>query len=152
MGLTDEESEDLAQKVLVRVYLYAARARFERVKEVWAWVYAITAREVYKRWRGKRPSLVRQDVLARLADGPDDCRQSPLDAAATSEELADLDECIGRLGTADRLCFLGPLVARLTFRQAAAAMQMSLGQLKHRYEKALRQVRRCMEGKGHHVE
>ena len=68
------------------------------------------------------------------------------------EIVADVGECIERLEESQRLCLLGPLAGELTFRQAAAIHNLSLGQFKHRYEKAIAKVRDCMKSKGHKIE
>ncbi len=69
-----------------------------------------------------------------------------------SEILEDAGECIGRLEENQRLYLLGHLVGELTFRQAADIHDLSLGQFKHRYEKAIDSVRNCMKSKGHAIQ
>lgn len=149
MGLGPEEGEEIAQKVLVRVYLHAGKAQFESKGRLWSWVYTITAREVYKHWKRKRPELVSEEGLERLEAQPTDASNDPVTHAVGAEVLSDADDCIERLSDADRLYLLGPLVHGLTFRQAAAAHGLTLGRFKHRYGKALEAVRGCMEAKGH---
>ena len=68
---------------------------------------------------------------------------------AHTEALGHVQECIGLLEEMDRRYLQGHLIKGLTFRQAAASNGISLGQFKHRYEKALQQVRECMRAKGH---
>ena len=153
MGLDPEESEDIAQKVLVRVYLYASKAEFTSKGRLWSWIYTITVREIYKYWGRKRPEFVSEEALQvlfddRLADSAED----PAVISVASEIVEDVEECIGRLDEKQRLCLLGPLVSEFTFRQAAAIHDLSLGQFKHRYEKALARVRDCMKSKGHEIE
>ncbi len=152
MGLRGEECEDVAQKVLVRVYLYAARAEFDRKEKVWAWVYTIATREVYKHWKRKRPELVSEEGLNLLESQATGPSADPATHAVEAEVLSGVDDCIGRLIDADRLYLLGPLVQGLTFRQAAAAHGLTLGQFKHRYTRALEAVRDCMKAKGHDLQ
>ena len=153
MGLDPDESEDIAQKVLVRVYLYAPRAEFGSKGQLWSWIYTIASREIYKHWKRKRPEIVSEDVLEVLYhEQPTDPSHDPAVISAEDETLRDAGECIGRLEDAERLCLLGPLVGGLTFRQAAAVHGLSLGQLKHRYEKAMDKVRDCMRSKGHDIQ
>ena len=153
MGLDPEESEDIAQKVLVRIYLYAPKAEFTGKGRLWSWVYTITSREIYKHWGRRRPELVPEEgVRALLRDQPADPAEDPAVASVASEVVADVGECIGRLEESERLCLLGPLVGELTFRQAAAIHGLSLGQFKHRYEKAIAMVRNCMKSKGHEIQ
>jgi len=149
MGLRAEESEEITQKVLVRIFLYCAKAEFRSTAQIWSWVYTITVREVYKHWRRRRPELVSEEgleLLQRQAAAADD---DPVTLATDAEVLSAVDDCIGRLGEAERLYLLGPLVQGLPFRQAAALHGLTLGQFKHRYEQALDAVRTCMESKGH---
>jgi RNA polymerase sigma factor (sigma-70 family) len=149
MGLRADEAEEIAQKVLVRVFLYCSKTEFHHVAQVWAWVYTITVREVYKHWRRRRPELVSEEGLESLQRQAVTTDDDPATAATAAEALRAVDECIGRLGEAERLYLLGPLVQGLTFRQAAALHGLTLGQFKHRYEQALEAVRACMESKGH---
>ena len=149
MGLGHADAEEIAQKVLVRVYLYAARATFTAVRELWGWVYTIIAREVYKHWRRKRPDLFAADALELHLGrrvSPDD---DPADATVESEMIEHVGDCIGRLGDEERLYVLGPLVEGLTFRKAAALHGLTLGKFKHRYQKAMERIRDCMRRKGH---
>jgi RNA polymerase sigma factor (sigma-70 family) len=153
MGLDPEESEDIAQKVLVRVYLHASKAEFTGKGRLWSWIYTITAREIYKYWGRKRPELVSEEALQALfADRFTDSTEDPAAVYVASEVVEDVGECIGRLEESQRLCLLGPLAGELTFRQAAAIHNLSLGQFKHRYEKAIAKVRDCMKSKGHEIE
>ena len=150
MGLNVVEGEDITQKVLVRVYLYAEKATFESGPQFWAWVFKITSREIIKHWQSRRPEL----GLADLADdwpGPtaESGEIDPSISAAATEVNADVHDCISRLSEAARLHLLGPLVEGLTFRDAAKSHKLTLGQYKHRYEQALHQVRDCMKSKGH---
>ena len=149
MGLGPEEGEEIAQKVLVRVYLHAGKARFESKGRLWSWLYTITAREVYKHWKRRRPELVSEEGLKLLESQAPSSSDDPATHAVGTEILSDADDCIGRLSDADRLYLLGPLVHGLTFRQAAEVHGMSLGRFKHRYGKALEAVRGCMAAKGH---
>jgi RNA polymerase sigma-70 factor (ECF subfamily) len=152
MGLDAEQAQEIAQKTLVRVFLYAARARFEHAEQVWAWLYAITTREVYKLWRQRRPEIVSQEAVEIALAGRADPAGTPAAAAAASEMIEHAGDCIGALDEAERMHLLGVLAAGLTFRQAARAHGLSLGQFKHRYERALRKVRDCLRAKGHDVQ
>ena len=152
MGLDPHEAEEITQRTLVRVYLYAARASFQRPQQFWGWVYTIASRETYKLWRKRRPDVVCQEALEVWASAAADPSPSPAAAAASAEALADVEQCISTLEEEERMALLGVLVGGLTFRGAAKAHGLSLGQLKHRYERALRKVRDCMRAKGHDVE
>ena len=152
LGLDTHTAEEIAQKVLVRVYLYAGRASFGRPGQIWAWVYTIATREVYKSWRRKRPDVVSGEALEVWASTAADTSPPPSAAAASAEALEAVDQCIASLDEAGRMVLLGVLVGDLTFRQAAKAHGLTLGQFKHRYEKALALVRRCMQSKGHDLE
>jgi RNA polymerase sigma factor (sigma-70 family) len=152
MGLGPHEAEEIAQRTLVRVYLYAARASFDRPEQIWGWVYTIASREVYKLWRKKRPDVVAPEALEAWASVAADPSASPAAAAASAEAVADIRRCLAELDEADRMVILGVLVGGLTFRGAARAHGLSLGQFKHRYERTLRKVRQCMRAKGHDVE
>ncbi len=152
MGLGHEESQDIAQKVLVRVYLYARKADFDSKERLWSWIYTIAVREIYKYWKHKRPEMVSEEGLELLHSQPTDPIDDPAVLTAKTEVLGDVGECIGRLGEAERLYLLGPLVQNLTFRQAAVIYRLRLGQFKHRYEKALKKVRNCMKAKGYDLE
>lgn len=151
MGLDAHQAEEIAQRVLVRVYLYVGRARFDRPAQVWAWVYTIAAREVYKLWRKRRPDLVSDEVLEAWAAEAGDRSAGPAAAAASAEAVEHVQQCIADLDEARRMVLLGVLAGELTFRQAARAGGLTLGQFKHRYEKALAEVRDCMRAKGHDV-
>jgi RNA polymerase sigma factor (sigma-70 family) len=149
MGLGHEESEEIAQKVLVRVYLFAAKAHFEHDTQIWSWVYTIAVREVYKFWRHKRPEVISEEGLASLLNQPSLSYDDPAVSGVEAEILHDVGECLARLGEVERLYLLGPLMQSLKFRQAAAVHGLTLGQFKHRYEKALEAVRNCLKAKGH---
>jgi len=151
MGLSRSDSEEIAQKVLVRVYLYGPRARFDSTRQLWGWVYTITVREIYKHWRRQRPELLADELLEVLPALPGGSADDPADPAATAEELQDVGDCIGRLERAERVHLLGPLVQDLSFRQAAAIHGLTLGRFKHRYERALQKVRDCLRAKGHEL-
>jgi RNA polymerase sigma-70 factor, ECF subfamily len=151
MGLSAEESAEIAQKVLVRVYLYARSADFASEKKLWAWVYTVTAREVYKYWAMKRPTLVREEEIALLETQASPPELDPGELAAQTEAHRAVGECLGRLPEGERLPLVGTLLQGLTFRAAAALHGLSLGQFKHRYEAALRKVRECMRGKGFEI-
>ena len=152
MGLGHEESQDITQKVLVRVYLYAGRAKFDSKERLWSWVYTIAVREIYKYWKRKRPETVSEEGLKLMHSQPTNPDDDPAVLTAETEVLGDVGECIGRLDEANRIYLLGPLVQNLTFRQSAAICRLRLGQFKHRYEKALKKVRNCMKEKGHNLE
>jgi len=151
MGLGHDDAEEIAQKVLVRVYLYAGKAHFSSRQHIWAWIYTITAREVYKAWRKKRPEVVpnsADDLLFTSLPARD---PAPSEEAIGEELSQALSDCIGELSDTGRLYLLGPLQENLTFRQAAQLHGLTLGQFKHRYEKALRKVKDCLKAKGHDV-
>jgi RNA polymerase sigma factor (sigma-70 family) len=148
MGLAAEECEDIAQKSLIRIYVHAPKARFDSVRHLWSWVYTVATREIYKHWHRKRPELVTQERLGFLSEQPD-TEEDPPAAVERVEEMKDLGDCLGGLGEQDRVHLLGPLVNGLSFRQAAEVHGLTLGQFKHRYEKALQLVRDCMKSKGH---
>lgn len=151
MGLPPDQAEEIAQKTLVRVYLYAGRGSFGHVRQLWAWVYLIATREVYKHWRKKHPEALSQDVLETLAaEGPDPSPRPP-EAAEQAEAFADLKACLSGLDEAERMLLLGVLAGGLTFRQAAREHGLSLGQFKHRYEKARARLRDAMRARGHDV-
>ena len=152
MGLRGDDCQEITQRVLVKVYMYAARATFKSRSHLWAWVYTITARETYKHWKKTRPSLIGNDSLAVLHDQSTEPADNPLHIAATDEAIGNVGDCIERLDAEPRLLLLGPLAQNLTFRQAATVHGLSLGQFKHRYEKALAAVRRCMKSKGYEIE
>lgn len=153
MGLDPDQSDDIAQRVLVRVYLYAAKAEFATKGRLWSWIYTITTREIYKDWRRKRPEFISEEGLRALfASRTADPSGDPAAASVAGEVIEDVGECIGRLEETQRLCLLGPLAGDLTFRQAAAVHGLSLGQFKHRYEKAMGSVRDCMKSKGHEIQ
>jgi RNA polymerase sigma factor (sigma-70 family) len=151
MGVSAEEADDLAQKVLVRVYLYAPRAEFATAAQLWAWAYRIATREVYKHWGRRRPGLIDEEAVGALTLQLGPAEPDPADQAQKDEALRDVGRCVGLLEEAAKLYLLGPLAGGLTFRQAAAVHGMSLGQFKHRYEKALAAVRDCLRRKGHEV-
>jgi RNA polymerase sigma factor (sigma-70 family) len=152
MGLGYHEAEEIAQRTLVRVYLYAGRASFDGPQRLWGWVYTIASREIYKLWRKKRPDVVSEEALEVWATLAADASSDPAAAAASAEALADVEQCIAKLDEAERMIALGVLLGGLTFRGAAKAHGLSLGQFKHRYEKALGKVRDCMRARGHDVE
>jgi len=149
MGLRPDEADEIAQKVMVRVYLYAGRAQIDSNKRLWGWVYTIATREVYKQWKRRRPELIADEDLEHLGSLQVTAGDDPATSAVETETLRDVEQCLDRLDEADRLYVLGPLVHGLTFRQAAALHGLTLGQFKHRYESALAAVRECMRGKGH---
>ena len=151
MGLAAQECEELAQKVMVRVYLYAPKASFASRQELWSWIYTVTAREVYKAWRQKTPQFISDEGLELLNSEMSAGRADPLDSAEQGEAVRDVGDCIDLLGQPQRLHLLGVLVHGLTFRQAAGLHGLSLGQFKHKYEKALQKVRDCMRAKGHEL-
>ncbi len=152
MGVRGDDCEEITQQVLVRIYMYASKAKFKTISHLWAWIYTITAREIYKHWKKKRPELISKEGLAFLHDQQTDPVNNPLQLAVSDEAVKDVGECIGRLEEDARLHLLGPLAQEISFRQAAAIHGLSLGQFKHRYEKALTAVRKCMESKGHEIE
>ena len=151
MGLGRDECEETAQKVLVRVYLYASTASFDATAKVWAWVYAIATREVYKLWRKRRPESISPEALEAWAGKSTDPSDGPPAAAASAETIEHVQQCLSKLEPDERRALLGVLLGQLTFRQAAEEEDLRLGQFKHRYVKALDKVRRCMRVKGHDV-
>jgi RNA polymerase sigma factor (sigma-70 family) len=152
MGLPPQEAEEVAQRTLVRVCLYARRASFGRPEQLWAWLYTIASREVYKLWRAKPAHVLSGQAWESWSANAADASPAPPAAAASAEAVEHVEECIARLPEAERAALLAVLVGGLTFRQAAAAHGLRLGQFKHRYEKALAKVRQCMRSKGHDVQ
>jgi len=148
MGLGEDEAGEIAQKVLVRVYLHAGSARFPDTKRLWAWVYTITAREVYKHWAKKRPALLREEAIAALEAQPAGSEEDPSRRAAGAEEKAAVGDCLSRLPADERLPVVGTILQGLPFRAAAELHGLTLGQFKHRYEKAIQKLRDCLRGKG----
>ena len=148
MGIDESDAQDIAQKALVRVYLHAAQAKFPDAARFWAWVYTIATREVYKHWKRRCPELVSEEALA-LLDGQPATTPDPAEAAEHAQPLAAVGQCMAALPEEERLFLLGVLTQGLTFRQAAALHGMTLGQFKHRYERAMDSVRRCLAGKGY---
>lgn len=151
MGLDEPDREDVAQKVLVRVYLYARDAEFAGVRRLWGWVYTIAAHEIYKHWKKKRPELIAADLPADRPADPPGAEPSPAQAAADEEVHRALTDCMAALPDPERLAVASVLVQGLTFRRAAAVAGATLGQFKHRYEKALRSLRECLRRKGHDI-
>ena len=146
-----DRCEDIAQKVLVRVYLHARKARFDSPPRMWAWVYTIATREVYKEWRRRR-ELLAADVSEDWPLEPADPAQGPAAASVEAEIIEAVGECIDRLDEQDRLAALLVLVQEATFRASAKMLGLTLGQFKHRYATALEQVRRCLKAKGHETD
>jgi RNA polymerase sigma factor (sigma-70 family) len=151
MGLSDDESVEISQKVLIRVYLYAGSATFPSELKLWSWVYTITAREVYKHWGRKTPLQLREDALLGLEAQPTSPRDDPANQAAEAEAVEAVGDCLGRLPPGERLPLVGTLVQGLSFRRAAAVHGLSLGQFKHRHETAMEKVRDCMRAKGFEI-
>ena len=151
MGLGSDESEEIAQRTLVRVYRYAAAASFGRVQQFWAWVYTIARREVYKLWRKQRPEAVREEAAGLWGPEAADPATGPADAAAMAEAVRDARACTLDLEDSERAILLGVVSGGLTFRRAARTLGLTLGQFKHRYECALRKVRCGMRARGHDV-
>lgn len=149
MGLCPEQSEDVAQKALVRVYLHANKAVFNHEKEVWGWLYTIARRSIYREWHQKSRHLVPEDPQGMSMAWQVDPGPGLTEVVIDREALDHAGDCIGLLSQADRLHLLGHLLLGLTFRQAAAVHGLSLGQFKYSYEKALREVRDCMKGRGY---
>jgi len=152
MGLAHPEAEDIAQRTLVRVYLYASRASFAGPRRLWGWVFTIATREVYKLWGRRRPDVPAGEAIDAWAAAEADAAPGPDANAATTEALADVEACLAALDASQRRAVLSVLTAGMTFRSAAAALGLRLGQFKHRYERALEAVRDCMRGKGHDVD
>ena len=149
MGLKDTDAEEITQKVMVRIYLYAPKATFAGIRQLWGWIYTITAREVYKYWAKRRPETICDQVMELWLDQSSDPQDDPASTTEAKEMIDDVNDCIRRLNEADRLHLLGPLTQGVTFRQAAAIHRLTLGKFKHLYQKALHLVRECMKSKGH---
>ena len=142
----EEDAEDIAQKVLAKIYVHAAKATFEHVGQVFAWTFVITQREVDRHFRKKHPQSTDPEALDW---NPDPNDSHPAQGLANAEALKHLEDCVAQLRDMERKYLQGHLIRGLTFRQSAASNGISLGQFKHRYEKALQQVRECMKTKGH---
>jgi RNA polymerase sigma factor (sigma-70 family) len=151
MRLPASEIDELVQQVLVRVYLKVGEADFRAKEQFWAWVYTIATRQAYKHWRKKRPDLLAPEHVEIFADRPTPADEQPLHQAISEEASAHLTECVDTLPREQQLYVLGPLTQDLTFRDAARQHGLTLGQFKHRYEKALDRLRECMKSKGHDV-
>lgn len=141
-----ERAEDVAQETFVRFYQH--RHRYREEGTVTAYLFRIATNLVRSQERRKKRWRLLQPVLGRGGRSPDGVREEgesqvgdPQRRALASEEQRQVTRAIARLD----LTYRAPLVMReiqgFSYREIAAALEISEGTVKSRLHRAREMLR-----------
>ncbi len=148
-----DEAWDVAQEVFILCFRKIGQFRGEA--RFWTWLARIVDNQVRNRvgWltrRGRRVTFSLSELYRDDEEGdrpdwePPDTSPSPRDQAAGHESVEALDDALAELSVEHREVLLLRFADGLAYEEIAEALQISLGTVKSRINRAREQLRRQM--------
>ena len=152
-GFSAEDARDLTQETFFGVY--KGLTRFRRDARFDTWLYQIAANTSHKALRDRKVQKRRMETEARsMTDLPRDVAQptaadpAPLGGVLAEENRARLRRAITALPVKMRTCLAMRVYQDLSYREIAAAMQLSVETVKAHLYQARQRLKRELDEEG----
>lgn len=144
---THEGADQITQDVFVKAH--QGMNKFEGRARFMTWLHAITVRTVQDRQRRSRsgPTVVSLTEKSEVAhDGRRLASDDPADSVGREEFMEQIEMAIAKLPTEQRMAMTLVAMERLSYREAALAMECSEGALAWRVWDGRRRLREMLDG------
>lgn len=150
----DNEVEDIAQEVFIKIYKNLGN--FKEESSLYTWIYRITVNVCIDELK-KRKKVVYLDEKIDTKDGevelqlPDDSK-SPTDIAEDNDLKDKLEKCIKKLPESQRMMIILRDIKGFTYMEIAEIMKMNLGTVKSKINRARASLKELLEEDGTFLE
>ena len=154
MVKNDNEVEDIAQEVFIKIYRNLSN--FKEESSLYTWIYRITVNVCIDELK-KRKKVVYLDEKIDTKDGevelqlPDDSK-SPTDIAEDNDLKDRLEKCIRKLPESQRMMIILRDIKGFTYMEIAEIMKMNLGTVKSKINRARASLKELLEEDGTFLE
>lgn len=154
MAKNDNDVEDIAQEVFIKIYKNLNN--FKEESSLYTWIYRITVNVCIDELK-KRKKVVYIDEKIDTKDGevelqlPDDSK-SPTDIAEDNELKYRLEKCIKKLPESQRMMIILRDIKGFTYMEIAEIMKMNLGTVKSKINRARAALKELLEEDGTFLE
>ncbi len=154
MVKNDNEVEDIAQEVFIKIYKNLGN--FKEESSLYTWIYRITVNVCIDELK-KRKKVVYLDEKIDTKDGevelqlPDDSK-SPTDIAEDNDLKDKLEKCIKKLPESQRMMIILRDIKGFTYMEIAEIMKMNLGTVKSKINRARASLKELLEEDGTFLE
>lgn len=154
MVKNDNEVEDIAQEVFIKIYKNLSN--FKEESSLYTWIYRITVNVCIDELK-KRKKVVYLDEKIDTKDGevelqlPDDSK-SPTDIAEDNDLKDRLEKCIRKLPESQRMMIILRDIKGFTYMEIAEIMKMNLGTVKSKINRARASLKELLEEDGTFLE
>lgn len=154
MVKNDNEVEDIAQEVFIKIYKNLGD--FKEESSLYTWIYRITVNVCIDELK-KRKKVVYLNEKIDTKDGevelqlPDDSK-SPTDIAEDNDLKDKLEKCIKKLPESQRMMIILRDIKGFTYMEIAEIMKMNLGTVKSKINRARASLKELLEEDGTFLE
>ncbi len=154
MVKNDNEVEDIAQEVFIKIYKNLGN--FKEESSLYTWIYRITVNVCIDELK-KRKKVVYLDEKIDTKDGEvelqlSDDSKSPTDIAEDNDLKDKLEKCIKKLPESQRMMIILRDIKGFTYMEIAEIMKMNLGTVKSKINRARASLKELLEEDGTFLE
>lgn len=154
MVKNDNEVEDIAQEVFIKIYKNLGN--FKEESSLYTWIYRITVNVCIDEFK-KRKKVVYLDEKIDTKDGEvelqlSDDSKSPTDIAEDNDLKDKLEKCIKKLPESQRMMIILRDIKGFTYMEIAEIMKMNLGTVKSKINRARASLKELLEEDGTFLE
>ena len=154
MVKNDNEVEDIAQEVFIKIYKNLGN--FKEESSLYTWIYRITVNVCIDEFK-KRKKVVYLDEKIDTKDGEvelqlSDDSKSPTDIAEDNDLKDKLEKCIKKLPESQRMMIILRDIKSFTYMEIAEIMKMNLGTVKSKINRARASLKELLEEDGTFLE
>ena len=154
MVKNDNEVEDIAQEVFIKIYKNLGN--FKEESSLYTWIYRITVNVCIDEFK-KRKKVVYLDEKIDTKDGEvelqlSDDSKSPTDIAEDNNLKDKLEKCIKKLPESQRMMIILRDIKGFTYMEIAEIMKMNLGTVKSKINRARASLKELLEEDGTFLE
>ena len=154
MVKNDNEVEDIAQEVFIKIYKNLGN--FKEESSLYTWIYRITVNVGIDEFK-KRKKVVYLDEKIDTKDGEvelqlSDDSKSPTDIAEDNDLKDKLEKCIKKLPESQRMMIILRDIKGFTYMEIAEIMKMNLGTVKSKINRARASLKELLEEDGTFLE
>lgn len=154
MVKNDNEVEDIAQEVFIKIYKNLGN--FKEESSLYTWIYRITVNVCIDELK-KRKKVVCLDEKIDTKDGEvelqlSDDSKSPTDIAEDNDLKDKLEKCIKKLPESQRMMIILRDIKGFTYMEIAEIMKMNLGTVKSKINRARASLKELLEEDGTFLE
>ena len=154
MVKNDNEVEDIAQEVFIKIYKNLGN--FKEESSLYTWIYRITVNVCIDELK-KRKKVVNLEEKIDTKDGEvelqlSDDSKSPTDIAEDNDLKDKLEKCIKKLPESQRMMIILRDIKGFTYMEIAEIMKMNLGTVKSKINRARASLKELLEEDGTFLE